>query len=180
LPNNKNRSDTMINVQRDAPFRATKRLWWYEIGGEVQIKWVRGTIQQKLGALSYEVRVGSEVWRRHADQLLGYSGAIETEVNTDVISQDTGWPTPVPEERSDQESAETESRPPMDPSSAPEEPDSGELGTQEPNETLVAISSPTPSTQPVTSQTETYPRRHHREAYILIYNKNVPFKLVAL
>lgn len=35
-------------------------------------KWVRGTVQRKLGALSYEVKVGSQVWRRHANQLLCY------------------------------------------------------------------------------------------------------------
>ena len=33
-------------------------------------KWVRGSIVEKLGPLSYRVQVGEQLWRRHGDQLL--------------------------------------------------------------------------------------------------------------
>ena len=33
-------------------------------------KWVSGVIIEKLGSTSYEVQVGTQVWKRHIDQLL--------------------------------------------------------------------------------------------------------------
>ena len=56
-------------------------------------KWVVGTVLEKLGDVSYRVQVGTQVWKRHVDQLLQTT---ITQVNTeahngnadDVIS----WP----------------------------------------------------------------------------------------
>ena len=36
-------------------------------------KWISGVVVEKLGPLSYKVKVGNEIWRRHIDQLLATS-----------------------------------------------------------------------------------------------------------
>ena len=54
-------------------------------------KWLTGTIMDKIGPLSYRVQVGSKLWRRHVDQLLGapdcpfdfHSGDNQTEESVD-------------------------------------------------------------------------------------------------
>ena len=71
-------------------------------------KWLTGTILDKLGPLSYRVQVGSRLWRRHVDQLLGvpdcpfdfHSGDNQTEESVDppepLCSGDRESPQTVP------------------------------------------------------------------------------------
>ena len=37
-------------------------------------RWICGQIAEKRGAVSYRVKVGGEIWKRHADQLWAYRG----------------------------------------------------------------------------------------------------------
>ena len=62
-------------------------------------KWVRGTVHKKLGAVSYEVRVGTEVWKRHVDQLLSYTGNPMEPTRDTEVSSGGDWPDSVPVNR---------------------------------------------------------------------------------
>ena len=47
-------------------------------------KWVVGTVLEKLGDISYRVQVGTQVWKRHVDQLLQTT---ITQVNTEAHNE---------------------------------------------------------------------------------------------
>lgn len=128
-------------------------------------KWVRGTVQRKLGALSYEVEVGSQVWRRHANQLLCYRGP--------PGNRDTGiaegaelepQPSPIMHENPDLEMLENGTQTPVIDSPAPlVEPVPEASGAMETRGTLSTPPSPrlaTPTTPPAAPQTKTYPHRN--------------------
>ena len=47
-------------------------------------KWVRGTIAEQTGPVSYRVQVSDQIWRRHTDQILDCSETRSTETETPV------------------------------------------------------------------------------------------------
>lgn len=58
-------------------------------------KWVCGAVARKLNAVSYEVDVGGNIWRRHANQLLGM-GLPRPHLSIDVSTDDFTSSTPQP------------------------------------------------------------------------------------
>ena len=55
-------------------------------------KWIRGTVQKKRGPVSYEVKVGNQVWHRHANQLLRDRGAAGAETGLEEELPDLAVP----------------------------------------------------------------------------------------
>ena len=41
--------------------------------------WVIGVVSKRLGRVTYEIEVGGQVWKRHADQLMTYKGSMRSE-----------------------------------------------------------------------------------------------------
>ena len=56
-------------------------------------KWVTGTIYAKTGPLSYQVKVGGQIWRRHVDQLKD-TAAPETESRDIPETNEAYYPAP--------------------------------------------------------------------------------------
>ena len=54
-------------------------------------KWVKGTIIEQTGPVSYKVKVGDRIWRRHVDQLLN-TGQEPEEQNDDSASDNYCYP----------------------------------------------------------------------------------------
>ncbi|XP_064483069.1 uncharacterized protein K02A2.6-like [Ornithodoros turicata] len=83
-------------------------------------KWTTGLVLRRHGPLSYEVKVGDKVWRRHIDQLK--PGACERqnarEENRGPTSNDSGVPEPMVADRPHQ--PEAEDTPPSELHTTPE------------------------------------------------------------
>lgn len=46
-------------------------------------KWLKGTVLQKTGPVSYKVQVGDRIWRRHVDQLLSAESDTKEQTSSD-------------------------------------------------------------------------------------------------
>ena len=57
-------------------------------------KWLRGVIVRQLGSVTYEVRVGGQVWKRHIDQLLEYKDQPMPESDVAPPPEEEEIPTP--------------------------------------------------------------------------------------
>ena len=56
-------------------------------------KWVVGTILEKLGDISYQVQVGTQVWKRHVDQMLQTTiTQANAETNDEITDDVNSWP----------------------------------------------------------------------------------------
>ena len=102
----------------------------FEVGQSVLVrnlregpKWLTGTVLEQTGPVSYRVQVSDQIWRRHTDQLLDHSVAVEDR-SPDVAVQrgnleilpslpepvpvETSEPEMLPEQSDSQEHTETE------------------------------------------------------------------------
>ena len=102
----------------------------FEVGQSVLVrnlregpKWLTGTVLEQTGPVSYRVQVSDQIWRRHTDQLLDHSVAVEDR-SPDVAVQrgnleilpslpepvpvKTSEPEMLPEQSNSQEHTETE------------------------------------------------------------------------
>ncbi len=57
--------------QKDGLYSIGERVFVRDFRARFPNKWVEGTVTNSRGPLSYLVQVGSEIWRRHVDQMRG-------------------------------------------------------------------------------------------------------------